>query len=342
MAVADLSGRALRGTRRDRALFVDREKTLDAVRQTLHRRGNVLLLGTRGSGKSSFLRLLRRELEESGERVVMVEGRVASSAADFLALLRDHLDGSQQAEGTGSSTALAVVGTERERPPKSWPGSPDTQTLLNELADLRAQVTNQETLVLVDELPSPEAARTLFGRLRDELWELPLTWCAAADERDRGTYTEPPADAFWRRIFVLEPLSAADSAELLRRRLSRNELSEEALRQIVGEAEGNPRRLLSLAYDVAVEGRAPEDVIARRRRQQERWTTLSEPAQRLLAELEANGPASPSDRGLLQRLGWSRSRASQVFSELENHDLVRATTRPGSGTRPRRVFEIKL
>jgi predicted transcriptional regulator len=60
----------------------------------------------------------------------------------------------------------------------------------------------------------------------------------------------------------------------------------------------------------------------------------------LLAELDAGGPAGPSDEPLLRKLQWSRSRASQVFNELEENGLVRASEKPSkSGRRPRRVYE---
>jgi hypothetical protein len=208
------------------------------------------------------------------------------------------------------------------------------------LASLRARTSEEVTYVLVDEMPSAQVAHALFGRLRDELWELPLTWLVAADERDRASYTEPPADAFWRRALSLGPLTRAASIELLRRRLGGEQLPDSVLGLIADEAAGNPRRLVSLAHEVVVEQQDPEAMVERGRARRQKLETLSEPARRLLAELEAGGPASPSDQGLLKSLGWSRSRASQVFGELDHHGLVRADERPGNGGRPRRVYDL--
>jgi DNA-binding MarR family transcriptional regulator len=81
-------------------------------------------------------------------------------------------------------------------------------------------------------------------------------------------------------------------------------------------------------------------VIERDQDLQQRIGELAEPAKRLLAEIEANGAASPSDQALLQKLGWTRSRASQVFRELEQHGLVRPLERPGTRGRPRRLYEV--
>jgi hypothetical protein len=48
--------------------------------------------------------------------------------------------------------------------------------LVDELRAMRSVFEGRRhATVVVDELPSSEAGRTLFGRLRDELWELPVT-----------------------------------------------------------------------------------------------------------------------------------------------------------------------
>lgn len=343
MSTPDLSGRPLGDTRRDRELFVERAEPLEAIRTTLLHRGNVLVLGFRGGGKSSLLRQLKHSLEVGdNQAAVLIEGRIATSTEEFLAMLRDRLHAWSRIRLKDAAAAVAAGVTSFANEPQLalLPPQTETQTLLKELAGLRASLPEQETIVLVDEMPSADAARTLFGRLRDELWGLPLTWCVAADVRDRGTYTEPPADAFWRRIIELPLLAPSEATELLRRRLSPQELSDDALELIVAEAAGHPRRLLALAHEVAIEGRTSRQVVESHQERERTLAELSEPARRLLAELEANGAASPSDEGLLQRLGWSRGRASQVFRELSDHGLVRPTTGSSSGTRPRRVYEL--
>jgi energy-coupling factor transporter ATP-binding protein EcfA2 len=343
MSSLDLSGRPLADTKRDRALFVDQAETLQLIRTTVLHSGNVVVFGSRGSGKSSLLRFLKHLLETEDERqVVLVQGRVATSTIEFLRLLRDRLNAWSQVRVSDAAGAVAAgVGSFLADPRFALrPTQTDTQTLLDELHDFRASLPDEEMIVLVDEMPSPEATRTLFGRLRDELWELPLTWCVAADERDRSSFTEPPADAFWRRLIDLEPLSPEQSKQLLRRRLGPNEANGAALDQIIHEAEGNPRRLLNLAHEMLVEGRPSDEIIEEQRRRQQRVERLSEPERRLLAELEAGGGASPSDEGLLKKLGWSRSRASQVFGELEKQGFVRASSQPGTHSRPRRFYEL--
>jgi energy-coupling factor transporter ATP-binding protein EcfA2 len=340
---AELSGRPLRGTRRDRALFVDREQTIGVAEQALRNGGNVLLVGQRGSGKSSILRMIAHDLEEEGHRRVLLDGRTAASTFDFLVLLRDQLGAwtrmpLREAAANVASAAASVL----EAPQVVLrPNPTETQNLLSELRAIARSLPDEgETIVIVDEMPSPQSAHTLFGRLRDELWELPLVWLVGVDERDVGLYREPPAEAFWQRVVTIPGLDPDAAAELLRRRLDDDQLPPAVLQQLVDAAGGNPRRLIGLAYDIVVEGADPAGLMLRDQEVRDRVKDLGEPAKRLLAEVEANGAASPSDEGLLKKLGWTRGRASQVFRELEKQGLVRALERPGSGGRPRRLYEV--
>jgi len=341
--MVELSGRPLRNTRRDRALFVDREPTIEAAAKTARSGGNVLLVGSRGSGKSSLLRMLAHTLAEGQRKTAVIDGRAAASTLEFLTLVRDQVGAWGTVPlGEGAAALASAAGAFLESPQLVLrPNPAETQTLLAQLRDIgRSLPEDGQRVVLVDEMPSPQSAHTLFGRLRDELWELPLVWLLAADERDAGLYRQPPADAFWQRVLTIPDLDAEAAAELLRRRLGGTEVSPETVEQLITAAEGNPRRLIVLAHEIVVEGADAATLIQRDQEVQERIATLADPAKRLLAEVEANGAASPSDQGLLTKLGWTRSRASQVFRELEKQGLVRALERPGSGGRPRRVYEV--
>src|SRR5437763_16203331 len=86
----DLSGRPLRDTRRDRALFVDREPTIAAAAKTARNGGNVLLVGQRGSGKSSLLRMLAYSLDEEPDtKTAVADGRAAGWTLEFSTLVRE-------------------------------------------------------------------------------------------------------------------------------------------------------------------------------------------------------------------------------------------------------------
>ena len=58
----------------------------------------------------------------------------------------------------------------------------------------------------------------------------------------------------------------------------------------------------------------------------------------LVAELQALGPVSASNAHLQERLGLTRSRLAQVFSQLEDAGLVRSFAAPTD--RPRRPAKL--
>jgi hypothetical protein len=337
--VADLSPRPLRATERDRRLFVDRPE-LGTVLKTLLGGGNVLLLGDRGSGKSSAVHRVAADLEARGRNVAVVDGRAATTATDLLARMADVV------RSTWSRAAAdePVASGELEAGQLQVPGVAETTStsrlLIDELRILRSLIAQRGPGVIFVDDPPSDIARTVFGRLRDDLWQLPVAWCVAADSAARAPFITPPADAFWTRIVELGPLDPAVGEELLRRRVTADEVDASLLSEVVRRGEGNPRRILKLAFDVA-EGEHSTESLEREQADRDRQrSSLSDPARRLLFELEANGPSSSSDIGLQQRLGWSRGRVSQVFKELRQAGLVRSTTQRSESGRPRTIFEV--
>ena len=64
----------------------------------------------------------------------------------------------------------------------------------------------------------------------------------------------------------------------------------------------------------------------------------------MIAELEALGPVSASDKELLERLGWSRARATQVLNRLQEAGVVTASTQRDTGSpgRPRKIYSLNV
>jgi predicted transcriptional regulator len=69
-----------------------------------------------------------------------------------------------------------------------------------------------------------------------------------------------------------------------------------------------------------------------------RLRELGEPAQRMWQALVPMGQAAANDPALLDRLGWSRVRASQVLNRLEDAGLVESSSEKAPHGRPRKVY----
>jgi len=290
---------------------------------------NVLVVGDRGSGKTTLLRQLALDLRDHDVPAVFVDGKLATNAYSFLELVRYQLG--------EAPNLLEAVRDRYIRAFQPRPNLGEAPILLDIIDSLRDPTgTQPRTVLLVDGVPSADEAHRLFGRLRDELWETPFTWIVAADERDRAALLRPPADAFFDRLIELAPFDEPEQLGLLRKRASVHDVR--AVRPLLEASDGNPRRLLALARDALEGGTTVKDILDVRAERARAASELGRPASMLLAELEARGAASASDKDLLQSLGWTRSRAVQVFSELEKAGLVASETEKGPAGRPRKVY----
>jgi hypothetical protein len=184
--------------------------------------------------------------------------------------------------------------------------------------------------------PLPDVAHTLFGRLRDEVWQLPYTWVVGIDAVDRPRVLQAPADAFFGVVVELGELSHGDAVELLRARVG-DELGLDDLELLADLAGHNPRRLIALARETLVGGVPIAQLASDARKREERLKGLSAPARRVAEYLEDAGPRSASDEDLLAYFGWTRNRAVQVLNELEQAGVLISRVQKGGR---RKMYEL--
>ena len=329
--MATLTGRPLLDTRSDVELFVDRTDELRQLRAAVDSGLNVLVFGDRGAGKTSLLRRLAYDLRRAKVRFLYVDGATPEDASSLLELIRYRLAG-PRVSNTPEALEPMLLRVKRD----------ETQRILRLIEELQTALSDSDRIViLLDGAPSGRDAHTLFGRARDELWQLPASWVVAADTDDRGQLLEPPADAFFESVLELKPLPDEHARTLLRARLGPSELPDGRLKEVLALAKGNPRRLITAAREAM--DHPPASQKARRQALESELAKLGRPAAMLVAELVALGGASASDERLLKRLGWTRGRAVQVLKQLEGKGIVTASMRAvEGGGRPRKVYELLM
>lgn len=323
-----LQGRPLLATTEDARLFVNREEELGQLERSVRRGFNVAIYGERGVGKSSLLHHV-----EYRERVARPVAYIDATGVEDVGALVDRVRLAVAGRAPAHREAAERVGFALDTFAASAPGAASTWVA----EQVRGLGDVKPTLVLIDASTAPDAAYGLFGRLRDELWQLDHRWIVAVDERDWPELQRPPADTFFDITMRLPPLDDNTLVELLASRESG--LPGQALAQIAAESSGNPRRALELVRQSLVRERPLSEVLEVRTARKAAAAQIGRPHSILLSELESSSePLSPSDQQLLERLGWTRERAGQVFRELEEAHLVRSTSERRSRGRPRKLY----
>lgn len=309
-----LGQRALTASEADQELFVDRTEELAAIERALALGFNVYVSGPRGSGKTSLL----HQLAPRVHRGTVVSFARVDSLDDLVLGLAGHIwhpsvgldthPDEQFAQFMDSARShLAEDGADRLEPIRdAIPRRADPGPLL--LDNLR-----------------PRLRHELFGRQRDELWEIPLQWVVTGDDPQLGR----PEDSFFEASVAIEPFAPDTMRELLacRSRGARpDELGQmqritETLPDLLGPA--TPRRLLSTVRTVLLDPDI-DTALERLRWQSHERNYLSGAAEQLLDTLSTLGPVHAGDERLLGGLGISRSRAVQILRELESVGLVRS------------------
>ena len=324
-----ISQRPLQGTAVDAALFVNRTAELGALVRSVGLGFNALLLGDRGSGKTSLLRQLERQLADAGSETRFVEASGAGNVEDLVALVH-----------------LAIHGRRRDPTAKLLASIDGEEGIAADVARLRPP-DGQPVVVLIDSVARPEVVHGLFGRLRDEVWQLPITWIVSGYGSARSRYLDAPADSFFDAVVELGELSVDEATELLGRRARSAPIDDPAGEVLLGVAATlgqqvsprTPRNLLAAAREVLLAGDDPTRWVTNQYALQLQAAELSRPAAMLFTELMDLAPVSASDKRLLERLGWTRTRAAQVFKQLEEAGLVVVTEEAPDGPgRPRKLY----
>lgn len=307
----EIRNRPLLDTLVDSNLFVAPDE-MRRIEAGLWQGLNTILFGDRGVGKTTVLRQLGRRLRERERAAVFVNADHAENAGEVLGAVREALADSPAVDAKLRAKAAQQAG--------------------ESAADLARTlvVDDTEKFVVLLDGAGAEAGHELFGRLRDLLWQAPLTWVVAARDDERGIVA-PPADAFFERQVQLEPMSAGLIASMLTLRLAdiANGLP---IDELAAASAGNPRRALELAREVIVDHRTLPSILEDRAIRETYASTLGRAPSMLLTEIEQlDRPVWSSDEELLRRMGWTRNRAVQVLGALEAADLL--TSYLGRGPR---------
>lgn len=320
---APLSNRPLYDTAADARYFLPHDGWQSLFRWA-HQGYNTLLTGPTGSGKTTTLRQLQRRLREDGTRVSFVDATLTEGVGHLIALIGDAL--------VGQPGAADLLAKRFDRLRHAVAGAPPgtITTALHEIVEGWGEADPQ--VVLLDAGGGGEAVYDLFGRLRDELWQLELIWVVAVTDADAATVLRPPADAFFDQRLRLDQWPTERLQELLETR----GVSHADAARIAPAGEGNPRRALTAAREVSSSG---FDRHLAQRARLDAAGALSESHREAQLAVEELGAVSASDAELLRRLAMSRPRVQTLLADLTERGLLVAdSAQPTGRGRPRKLF----
>ena len=310
-----LGQRPLSASDADSQLFANRSDELKRVCRALDLGLNAYVHGPPGSGRTSFLRQVERHVPEA--KYVRLQGAVA--LVERLEQFERAITGSDalpRERGNPLAEVLGQFATTQYRVVED--------PLRHLKAALRSHPAASGPLLLVDDLDK-DGCHELFGKLRDDLWELPIQWVVSGT----SSHLEPPADTFFDAVIELEPFDLGGLQELVDRRAASGTGEEGVILRARAEpaiesiAPSTPRHALSVIRDLYLS----EDVEAATFRlveQRAARSRLSKTAARVLDAFVHHGPTHAGDEKLLEEVGVSRSRVVQVLAQLEADGLVTA------------------
>ena len=262
---------------------------------------NVYVGGGPGSGKTT---LLRRVEHEYPGAAVFVRAEPAGSASGLLEAIASAVMPPLSVRTRTAGTELDVLLLEA--------------TLSGVLGDWQDEDEAQRPRMVLVDGADEEQIRVLFGRYRDSLWDLPLTWVVAG----RRSAPPPPADAFFDRVLQLAPWPQQQIQELIGLRVPQwpAEWRDEVASIL---APATPLQVL-LELQTLVLSSNQTELLQRLSDERAQASSLPGRLRGLYEALNQAGPTHAGDEWLLAALGVSRSRVVHGLKELESLGLVRA------------------
>ena len=183
-------------------------------------------------------------LRDGDKPAVFVDLARATTAGQAFLLIVDGM-------GVSRPTALAETFGALGRPAQPAPDG-DLLQLVRTIGRAPA------SLLLLDEPPGGDEGHRIFGRLRDELWQLDHQWVVAASPDRASSLDRPPANAFFEVRLELGAIDQARQRTMLERRLP--DVPSTAIEGLVGQVE-RPRELVRLARESLLQDSEVSEVV---------------------------------------------------------------------------------
>jgi len=319
---------------------------------------NVLVVGQRGSGKTSLLNHVEYRLKDDPKEFVVPVFALSEikTAADFIWLLArmihnrsNQLPISKIKRTVLRSLEILVGGgilpevIDLARQPSGEMTHIDQYRVLDEFVNICTEIKHRgiQPVFLIDEADKmPDLIHGILSSLRDTLWRTGAVYVLTCDEMTKPLMLRPPVDSFFERIVELHPLSYDEMVDFIRKRLKADLFPHEVYKMIHLASNGIPRNIVRtsrmIAEKHADEHWSPSDFvekassILKHDRAMSRSEFLSRSERLVMQYVQDSGPSSASDKNLQTFLAVKRARLVQILTKLERLGFLKSTQVPGT------------
>jgi len=210
--------RPLFPTKYDQTFFVNREKEMTSIKSSIRSNLNLLLLGNRGSGKTSLLNHTYYNLKNDTKIILMLVNILPKGISGTESFLNE----------LASSCAKEV----KNRDPGLYSRYQNGFLRATGLEGFEEMMSilikeNKQPVFLIDGFDhNSKLCYDIISSLREIFWETKSTFIITGDIQQKNVYLKPPVDAFFDKVLEIGKFSSKDVRELFEHRIGQNEITE--------------------------------------------------------------------------------------------------------------------
>lgn len=324
IALSKTSLRPLFATKYDQSFFVNREKELSSIQSSIRSKLNLLLLGKRGSGKTSLLNHAYYDLKKD-KKIIVILVNILPKGIHGTETFLDVLVRSCAKEISGNEmhselyhkyittfqTLSGLVGFET------------IMAILNR--------ENKQAVFIIDGFDhNSELCYNIVSALREIFWETKSAFIVTGDLLQKNVYLKPPVDAFFDKVVEIEKLSTKDVKKLFEHRIGKNEITEKVFSALAKYGADSIADIILMMRENIEKDNQKFDSILKTSNSFTMGATIIPPSKQfdknlqkispmrkeVLKYLRVNGPTSASDKKFQEYTGVSRSRLAQMLVRL--------------------------
>ncbi|MHB8546551.1 MAG: AAA family ATPase [Nitrosotalea sp.] len=344
------SPRPLMSLEDDRNYFTKYEE-IEKIIRAVEIGENVLIIGDRGSGKTSLLNHMLYHYFNTKATEQVIPVRFSALSIEELnqknlvrSLIRNIVDSIFKIKST-SERIKVILNKMIDSSPTTLPdlakldnmlqtntdtARDDFEALTERLSELVLSIRKKEInfFVMIDDLdkfPADKVWHT-FRSIRDILWELHFSLIITALPDQVSEITKPPLDQFFPYWIKIPSFDMEYTKSLIEKRFNKSQvtISNDALEAIVNRTKGNPRSIIAIMKNVIESNDFSSQITL------DNINNLGLPYSIRLSDIQRavinylaeNPNTSASTKNFIARIGVTRSRLSQILNDLRKDDLI--------------------